>query len=137
MDVFSSLNVSREMILAIQEQRNGRRDTLSGFLTTSNYFASVFSAILLLDRNIAPTVKKDLTIFIGKAKVFVMENPEFQDWWPVGREGIIMQAFRNILSGHGNEFAHFTMILAIVEEAVGAIVNDDYVEELRRLALGR
>ena len=136
MDIFGSLNVFREMLNAIQDQRSGRLDKLSNFLADSNYFASVFSAILILDEKLAPPVKKDLTVFMGKAKVFIMENPEFADWWPVDREGVIRQAFRNILSGHGNQFVHFTIIMAIVRESLRMILNYE-CHELQQLGIRR
>jgi hypothetical protein len=135
MELNRSLEFIRFILRAVYEGNIKSGSELSNFLLESNFFASVFSAIMTVDNQLRDSVEKELIAFLAKAEEFGSKKAEFAQFWPYEGGTKIFLAFQNIVAKKAGDGELFTVIIGIIREALNIIKDYDAFYSMRNLYL--
>ena len=137
MELGGSLLYVRVILRALCENI-ARQGELADFLLASNFYASVFSAILTVNDRLLASVMADLSVFLEKAEKFKNEKEGFADYWPGDQEGAVMnKAFCAITGELGKDGHYFGAIVGTVKEALETMKDYEAFRAFKNLYLGR
>jgi hypothetical protein len=124
--LFRSLRFKKEILDAVYQYLVSNGAELGRFLQDHNFYAKVCCAlswpIIMSTGTDMNGVKKELKNFLAKAENFKNEHNEYSPWWPdLDREGVVRQAYGNILISHSGSCLCFALIVSTVMETIEII----------------